>query len=116
MEGYIKKIQNSIEKANFQINDISKLKGSRFTQSFSLNGKGVINKIAADVRGNINDNLTIIIDGVESSALPIGFEGIYDNIQLGYVFILETPIPFTKSFTIRTRTSNSICSVIYTLE
>ena len=122
MEGLIKKIQNILKETDNKINDnlminkVSKLKGTRFTRNISVKGKGVISKIAADVRGNINDRLTIVIDGEETTALQIGIDGIYHNIYLGYMFIMDRPIPFNKSFAIQTVSDSTLCSVIYTLE
>ena len=122
MEGLIKKIQNILKETDNKINDyliinkVSKLKGVRFTRSISVKGKGVINKIAADVRGNTTDSLTLVIDEEETTTLQIGINGIYHNTYLGYMFILDRLIPFNKSFAIQTESDNTLCSVIYTLE
>ena len=122
MEGLLKTIQNILKETNDKTNDyltinkVSKLKGTRFTQSISVKGEGIINKIAADVRDNTTDSLTLVIDGEEITTLQIGINEIYHNIYLGYMFILDRPIPFNKSFAIQTRKNSTLCSVIYTLE
>ena len=122
MESLINKIQNILKETDDKINDyiiinkISKLKGTRFTRNISVKGKGIISKIAADVRGNATDILTLIIDEDEITKFQIGYDGIYHNTSLGYVFILDKPIPFNKRFAIQTRSDNTLCSVIYTLE
>ena len=122
MEGLIKKIQNILKETDNKINDyliinkVSKLKGTRFTQSISVKGEGIINKIAADVRDNTTDSLTLVIDEEETTTLQIGINGIYHNTYLGYMFILDRLIPFNKSFAIQTESDNTLCSVIYTLE
>ena len=122
MESLINKIQNILKETNDKINDylvinkVSKLKGTRFTRNISVTGKGIISKIAADVRSNATDILTLIIDEDEITTLQIGYDGIYHNTSLGYVFILDKPIPFNKSFAIKTRSDSTLCSVIYTLE
>lgn len=122
MEGLLKTIQNILKETNDKTNDyltinkVSKLKGTRFTQSISVKGEGIINKIAADVRDNTTDSLTLVIDGEETTTLQIGINAIYHNTYLGYMFILDRPIPFNKSFAIQTGKNSTLCSVIYTLE
>lgn len=122
MEGLLKTIQNILKETNDKTNDyltinkVSKLKGTRFTQSISVKGEGIINKISAEVKVNVGDRLTIVIDEEEITTLPIGSDGIYHNANLGYMFILDRPIPFNKSFAIQTGSNNTLCSVIYTLE
>ena len=117
MEGFVNKIKKAIDKLT--INDVSKLKSSRYTKNIKAVGKGCIRSFSVTAPKNLySGNLTLIIDEEKTFTFPV-------NINNGSFFFFETlsylvlneKISFNRSFEFKIDIDAVVGgTVFYTLE
>lgn len=125
MEGFIKKIQNLITNlkmlvdkiySNLIIGDMSELKGSTFTQSFDITGRGVVKNITLMLVNNATDSVSIVVDDKETT-MRVGENGLYQNITVyNKVLTINEPIPFNSKFSLKGTNSGLQGNIIYLLK
>ena len=117
MEGFVNKIKKAID--NLTINDVSKLKSSRYAKNIKVVGKGCIRCFSVTAPKNLyGGNITLIIDGEKTFTFPV-------DINKGSLFFFETlsylvlneKIPFNRSFEFKLDVDAIVGgTVFYTLE
>lgn len=117
MEGFANKIKKAID--NLTINDVSKLKSSRYTKNIKVVGKGCIRCFSVTAPKNLySGNLILIIDEEKTFTFPV-------DINNGSLFFFETlsylvlneKIPFNRSFEFKIDIDAVVGgTVFYTLE
>lgn len=110
MEGLIKQIKKHL------VSNIKNIKITKFSNSLTVTGKGVIKSITGHISAPYGDNFIIIID--DEAPLALQINEIYTSMTSSgvCVFTLNEAISFDKRFEIKCYRNMVWGSVTYTTE
>ena len=126
MEGLVNKILNRLDimEDSIIVKNISNLKTSRFYNSFSISGKGVVKSISLADTTRKTGILYLIVDDKDTMIMPIDYLIYLDSDHSYWHGSLNVPIEFNKSFVIKSFVKNDSYitngniegNIVYTVE
>ena len=110
MEGLINKLKKHL------VSKIQDIRITKFNNSLTVNGKGVVKSITGHINAPYGDDLIIIVD--DSEPLVVQINEIYTSMTSSGVciFTLNEAISFDKRFEIKSNRNMVWGSVTYTTE